>query len=374
MSGNDNSPIVDIDCHHGWKTSDEVLAYLPERWRDHAAGAFPQGPAWKANHLNTPGGGRLADSRPDDGSPPATSLELTREQLLDRYGIWRAVLTFNIGGHAIMPNPDYSIALARAAHDWNADTWLTWDDRLYGVAAPPIGQPEEAAKEIRRIGSHPRIVATLLTGCPLGVPYGHPVYHPIYEASAEMGLAIDMHAGGTPFDRQAGGLSETHTGAVTGNANDAMHHITSFIVHGVFERFPSLRLLVKEHGTTFLPLLAWRLDKNYEVLKQESPWVKKWPSEYLREHVKVGTQPLEVDPDDDVTHALYDAIEGASEMFCYASDYPHISFDTPDYVVRHLPSGWADNVLLNNACAHYGWSPQSAGALPAGSAEVVSVS
>ena len=78
----------------------------------------------------------------------------------------------------------------------------------------------------------------------------------------------------------------------------AMHYISSFIVHGVFEKFPSLRVVVTEFGVDWLPYVMWRLDQNYDLLKHESPWVKKWPSDYIREHIKLSTQPIVESPDD----------------------------------------------------------------------------
>ena len=31
-------PIVDVDIHHTWRASEEMLAYLPSEWREYAAG------------------------------------------------------------------------------------------------------------------------------------------------------------------------------------------------------------------------------------------------------------------------------------------------------------------------------------------------
>ena len=29
-----SGPIVDVDIHHGWKQPQDILAYLPRRWRE----------------------------------------------------------------------------------------------------------------------------------------------------------------------------------------------------------------------------------------------------------------------------------------------------------------------------------------------------
>jgi hypothetical protein len=44
-------------------------------------------------------------------------------------------------------------------------------------------------------------------------------------------------------------------------------------------------------------------------------------------------------------------------VLCFASDYAHTTFDDPDNIARRLPDGWARNVMCDNACEHYGWTP-----------------
>ena len=48
-----------------------------------------------------------------------------------------------------------------------------------------------------------------------------------------------------------------------------------------------------EAGFGWMPSLGWRMDKNWKRLKDEVPHLKKAPSEYLRQHFWVSTQPME---------------------------------------------------------------------------------
>ncbi len=350
-------PIVDVDFHHNWKDPAEVFAYMPQEWRDFSHGQIPAVPRIGVAGLNLPIGVRRSDAYRIEGEPAASDLGFVKEQLLDRHNWWRCVLTFDLGAHGNHENPYFGTALARAANEWNADTWLTWDDRFYSVVSITLALPDEAAKEVRRAGANPRIVGTLMAGSTLGRPYGDPIYHPVWEASAEMGLSVDWHPAGTmPSEREAGGPRLSLISSLAYVWTQAMHHLTSCIVHGVFEKYPDTRVLIKEHGTAWLPYLMWRLDQNYETLKLESKWVRKWPSEYIRAHVKVGTQPLEEMPDPEDLKKLYRSVD-MGDMLCYATDYSHHVFDDPDSIPRRLPDGWARKVMCDNACAHYRWAP-----------------
>jgi predicted TIM-barrel fold metal-dependent hydrolase len=349
-------PIVDVDLHHNWKDSAEILAYVPQDWQEFARGEVPRLARIGVAGLNVPGGLKRRDASRVDGEPTASDLGFVKEQLLDRHNWWRCVLCFDLGAHGNTENPYFGTVIARAVNQWNADTWLTWDDRFYGVVSVALALPEEAAREIRRAGADPRVVAALFAGSPLGRPYGDPVYHPVWEACAEMGLSVDLHPGGGALEREVGGPRLSNLGTLVHIWAQAMHHVTSCIVHGVFEKYPHTRILVKEHGTAWLPYLMWRLDQNYETLKLESRWVKKRPSDYVREHVKLGTQPLEEMADPDDLKKLYRSVE-MDDMLCFASDYAHATFDDPDVIVRRLPEGWARKVMCDNACTHYGWTP-----------------
>jgi predicted TIM-barrel fold metal-dependent hydrolase len=132
-------------------------------------------------------------------------------------------------------------------------------------------------------------------------------------------------------------------------------HLVSLIAHGVFERYPSLRLLMVEAGVAWVPGLLWKMDDQYRSVRAEVPWMKRWPSEVFQRHVRLTTQPLEGPTDRDSLIAVLDAY-GAADVLCFSSDYPHWDTDQKDHVARTLPRGWHQRVFHDNAAQLYGWS------------------
>jgi predicted TIM-barrel fold metal-dependent hydrolase len=361
-----DGPIVDVDIHHRWNADEELVAYLPKEWQDYVRASPVDGiglrPPFTTLGFNAgaSNAGRRVDTFGEDGSFPGSSYPMLRDQLLDPAGYWRGVLTHDTG-EVSFPNPYVSRALMRAVNDWNLDNWLGLDDRLFSTVVLTLNEPEEAAKEIARVGGHPRISAALFAGNPLGRPYGDPLFHPIYAAAAEAGLAIDVHVNIASFPtgeiNSVGGDSGSYMLAVTNFAQAAMHHISSYIVHGVFEKYPTLKVILKEYGSAWLPHAIARLDANYELLRLESPWVKKRPSEYIHDHILLSTQPIEESPNRNGLIDLLSSVDGIEDILCFSTDYPHVSFDDPSYVARLLPDRWARKVFCDNACRAYGWTP-----------------
>ena len=70
----------------------------------------------------------------------------------------------------------------------------------------------------------------------------------------------------------------------------------SLIFDGVFDRFPKLRIVLVEHAFTWILPLMWRMDAIYEARKS---WmdIKRKPSEYVKDHIKFTTQPLDYPED-----------------------------------------------------------------------------
>jgi predicted TIM-barrel fold metal-dependent hydrolase len=132
--------------------------------------------------------------------------------------------------------------------------------------------------------------------------------------------------------------------------------LLSLIAEGVFDQFPRLRVALVEAGFSWLPGFLWRLDKEWKGLRREIPWVRRLPSDYVREHVRLTIQPFDTPADPVQARALLDqfADDGLLDLLMFATDYPHWHPDTPEEtVLADLPDPVRSRIMRETARAFY---------------------
>lgn len=347
--------IIDCDIHNELPTPDALNPYLSERWLKHhktvglrtyhslAAGSpYPQ-----ANPLVA-----RADAWPPSGHRPGSDLSFMQEQLLDAHNIEYGILNcmYPVGGQL---NDEYAAALATAVNNWQIAEWLEKDSRLRASIVVPYENAELAAAEIERLAEHPGFVQVLLYSR-TNEPLGRRKYWKIYETAEKYGIPIGIHGlnrGGNPVT-SSGWLShyaEVHTSL----APAAQAQVVSFVCEGVFERFPKLRVVMVETGFAWIPALMWRLDKQWKRLKDELPHLKRLPSEYIQQHIKCTTQPMEEPSKAKQFIQLMEHL-GTDDMLMFATDYPHWDFDDPSRAFPiKLSADLEQKIMSENAKAVY---------------------
>jgi predicted TIM-barrel fold metal-dependent hydrolase len=348
--------IVDVDVHER-AALEELVPYLQPQWRRYITEY-----GWQPERLlpyaqPTAGGLDRADAKLPDGRPGGSDLGLVRAQLLDLYDIDTAILTGWLNASALGAGwPEFKTALMSAYNDWQVQTWLERDSRLVGSVHVNAHDPAGAAREIDRMGPHPRIVqAMLYVG---DRPFGDPFYEPLFAAAARQGLVVGIHhSENSPtalgHHRR---VAEWHTLV----SQVFMSQTVSLVFNGVFDRHPELRVTMIEGGFSWVPHIMWRSDQQWRELRSEVPWLRRPPSEVIREHVRFATQPIE----EMTARQLLGLIEQmeSDELILFSSDYPHWDFDSP---LHSLPSGLPQElmrrILADNARAVYSL-PASTGA------------
>jgi predicted TIM-barrel fold metal-dependent hydrolase len=342
--------VIDGDIHNDLPSPQALLPFLPAEWRDYHARFGNFGYSATTYPRINPNAARH-DAWPPEGGIPGSSLEFMREQLLDGWNIEYGILNCLIGAGA--RRLEQSAAVAQAINEWQVAAWLDPEPRLRASLVVPYEDGQLAAAEIDRAAKDRRFVQALLIAR-TAEPLGRRKYWPLYEAAVRNDLPVGIHFGGS------GGYGFTGAGRPSyyiedhaGMSQAFQSQVISLVCEGVFERFPTLKIVLIEGGFAWLPPLMWRLDAAFRRLRAETPHLKRLPSEYIREHFWITTQPMEEPTKPAQFHELLEEL-GMSDRLIFATDYPHWDFDAPDqaFPVR-LDPALERRIMADNAKALY---------------------
>jgi predicted TIM-barrel fold metal-dependent hydrolase len=131
-----------------------------------------------------------------------------------------------------------------------------------------------------------------------------------------------------------------------------MSEAVSLIFNGVFDKYPELKVILIEGGFSYVPHLMWHADQQYKELRHETPWVKRMPSQIIRDQMRFATQPIEEFTGDQLS-TLIGQME-SDELVCFSTDYPHWDFDSPlEALPADLPENLKTKIYFDNAAAIY---------------------
>ncbi|MEW9670504.1 amidohydrolase family protein [Ammoniphilus sp. 3BR4] len=347
--------LIDTDVHNAMADSKELIPYLPRVWHQQW---LESGVGTERSKAFTPVGVYRKDANPKEGVKPASDPHFLISHHIERYGIDYAILTGTpvMNAISLCYDPDYGNALASALNDWTIETWLKADPRYKGSIHVNFSDPEAAVKEIDRMASHPDMVQIIMSSASK-IPFGQRFYHPIYEAAERNGLPVAVHPGNE-------GLGPTPPPTPSGYPTrfmewenilplNFMGQVNSLVCEGVFEKFPKMKFVAIEGGISWLPHLMWRMDKNYKALRDQAPWLKRLPSEYIKDHILLTTQPIEEPPNPEYLVQIIN-MAGAEDCIMFSSDYPHWDNDNPQMALAAFPRDIKKKIFAENAINLYG--------------------
>ncbi|MBX6772169.1 MAG: amidohydrolase family protein [Chloroflexi bacterium] len=343
--------MIDCDIHNTPASVEVLFPYLAPHWREYISQSAFKGPVDTAYPPRAPVTVDPALRTPD-GPPPGTTLDTVRSQVLDRRGVEVGILTCAYAVESVH-NPDAAAALARAINDWQIAEWLEPEPRLRASIVVASQQPAMAAQEVERVGGHPGFVQVFLP-VRSRVLYGDRQYYPLYEAAVRHDLAIGIHFGGAPGNPPTpSGWPSYYLEEYVDMAAVFQSQLLSLIVEGVFDKFPTLRVVLIESGWSWLPGFLWRVDKEWKGLRREVPWNHQFPSEYVRQHVRFTWQPADLPSDPQQLAAVIAAME-SEELLLFSSDYPHRHDEGEgEALLATLPTPLRLKITRENARAFY---------------------
>ena len=345
---------VDSDVHPVPRRG-ELVDYIPEPWRSkyfrsHRVGEqiFYDAPDYAHSYA------MRVDSFPADGEFACSDPDLALKQLIMEAGSDIAILE---PIHGEMRIPEATAAFCTATNLWLANHWLdahnNWHERWRGSICVAIEDPASAVAEIEAWAGHPYMSQILIKAEPRP-SWGDPCYDPVWAAATKHDLVISCHLARGQFETlpipPVGFPSYNHD-FMCSYSLLAANQVMSLIFDGVFDRFPTLRIVFIEHAFTWILPLMWRMDALYEARKS---WldIKRKPSEYVKEHIKFTTQPLDYPEDKTELMRAFEWME-CEKILLYSSDYPHWTFDDPRWLVKHLPEHAREAVMFRNGIQTY---------------------
>jgi uncharacterized protein len=342
------SGIVDCDIHPHMGM-DKMSPFLSERWkRQLEAGGMSR---WANESLYYPRprrGAYRADTYPPNGGLPGSDPDYMREQLLDAWDIEIGILNPSMQMMFANQPPELAAEVTRATNESMLVDFMDGEPRLRGSICISWEDADLGVREIERLSGDRRLVQVLGNNRNQA-PLGNRKYWKIYETAEGLDLPVAFHVGGGGGHTLTGAgwpsyYFEDHSGY-----GQAFHsQMISLIYEGVFDKFPSLKVVFQEGGFSWVSTLAWRMDHAWSMLRDEVPSLQRKPSEYVHDHFWYTTQPIE--------EHLVQSYEqfGLQDRLLFSTDYPHWDFDAPDVVLpATVPPEVRKEIMGGNAKALY---------------------
>ena len=279
---------IDCDIHPSVPNMRALFPYMSEQWREMSEVRGID----DLHSINYPDDVPLtvrADWRPATGRPASDAATIAR-QALDPFGSDIGILNCLYGVQTLY-SEDLAYAYVRALNDWVRTEFLDRDPRFRASIVVSLENIEMAVAEIERCAADRRFVQVLLLAG-TARPLGRRNFWPIYEAAVKHDLAIGIHAGSELRNPPTAlGWPSFYLEDYAANAQTFQYQLTSLFTEGVFNRFPTLKVVMLESGWTWLPALLWRVAKYWGGLRMEIPWADRSPAEIVRDQVRFSLTP-----------------------------------------------------------------------------------
>ncbi|HZQ77911.1 MAG TPA: amidohydrolase family protein [Acidimicrobiia bacterium] len=264
-----------------------------------------------------------------------------RLRLLDEQGL-DAIIQLPTVGMLVEPDfadqPDVLMANYRAFNRWVEDDWgygagdrAAGGGRIFGVPIVSMVDVDAAVAELERVAGRGARFVLLPIG-PVGGQRSpaDPYFDRIWAVIQETGLVPIYHVGNSGFARLFSvhwseepdpplmkySAFQQYTCVVERPISDTL---AALVLHNLFGRFPGIRVMSIENGSSWVPGLLKGMDKAARMAQAMGRWLggrlPAPPSEVFREHVYVV--PFH---EDDIGGLVGDL---GADRVVFGSDWPH---------------------------------------------------
>jgi predicted TIM-barrel fold metal-dependent hydrolase len=223
------------------------------------------------------------------------------------------------------PVREIEVELSTAYNRWIVEQVLPHEPRMKAMLYLPFNTPAAAEAMVKRFLGAPGVVGFLVTSTRYQPVHANE-YMRLYAMLEEAEMPVGFHAHhnwNNEYTRQLNRFISMH--AISFVLSNLVH-MTNWIINGLPERFPKLKVMWIESGLAWVPFLMQRLDNEYLMRVSEAPLLKRLPSDYMRD-MFYTMQPMETS-NLKLLEGTFDAIRAETQLL-YASDWPHWDFDVP---------------------------------------------
>lgn len=173
---------------------------------------------------------------------------------------------------AAPPKPDeyrHRLAGIRAHNRWLVDFCHDFPERRAGIGQIFLNDIDDAIEDVHFIKEHGLRGGLLLPNIPPDAKWVPPLYDPVYDrlwaVIQDLDVPINVHGGtGVP---DYGAYPSSMLLYISEVPFYSQRPLVQFILSGIFERFPRLRLAVTESGCAWVPALLDGLDRTIEQVR-----------------------------------------------------------------------------------------------------------
>jgi len=211
---------------------------------------------------------------------------------------------------------------------WAYNRWLTekvlpeGGGRIYSMLCLPFSDPDETLRHVEEFGHRKHVTGFMVTTV-RNLPVHDNAYMKTYALLEEMGKPISFHAAYSWDDRALATTNRFISVHSLGFMWFNMVHMTNWVINGIPERFPDVRIAFLEAGCGWAPYWMERMDDEYAKRAPEAPALKKKPSEYCRS----GNIYFSCEADEWLLPQAVKLI--GDNQIVYASDFPHWDHSWP---------------------------------------------
>jgi aminocarboxymuconate-semialdehyde decarboxylase len=260
------------------------------------------------------------------GTAPGTLLGPDRLQTMDRQGVDMQALSINFYWW-YAADRELARRIVTAQNEGLAAWVAKHSDRFVALASVALQHPDLAAEQledgVKRLGMRGASIGGHVNGEDLSLPK----YDLFWAKAAELGVPVFMHPNGSAnLVRQGALAGRGDLGNIIGNPLETTYFLSRLIVDGVFDRFPTLRV-IGAHAGGYLPSYLGRSE--YACNRPNANCVSKRPTRaYLQSQILIDTM---VFSEEGLRHLV---AEVGSSQVVYGTDVPYAWPVTVDLVLE----------------------------------------